>query len=540
MADKFYELKYTPTHVRLRVSPSGKDADPGEIVNELQAKGIAFKMEHLNAIMRRGSNQFETLTTRELTDYEVYVDISQDESEATLTIFPPSNPAGKRLDPMKVKEALKEAGVTKGLLLEEIQRVVKNRIESEAVVIARGQQPENGMDGYIQFPQNKKEDEPDYSSQEVSLKEMNLIHAVSEGDVVATIVPPTEGLEGYTVLGKPLRAKSGKKAPFRLGKNASLNEDGTQILSAIPGYMVVEGEKIGVENVYQVASVGSSTGNIRFEGVVYVQGTVEDGFTVEADQGIDIMGTVGKAKLISKGNIIIRGGVMGGHLETQNTVEAKFISDSTVRAGMDVVSQEYILNSDVQAGRFVRVVKGPDGFINGGLTRAGELVWTPALGSSAAELITEVQVGMGPSMRQKFDKLQSDLDANLLNFDRYSKNLFLLQRQFETKSGRSEGVEQIAATLEKALPLREEIWKSLQDYNHMIEAVSQMTDESGFVFVANVAHPGAQVSIRRQRLKVTTELGSCCFRILRGTMKPHPFDEAKAVLKLHHGGKLPF
>ena len=98
--------------------------------------------------------------------------------------------------------------------------------------------------------------------------------------------------------------------------------------------------------------------------------------------------------------------MFGTKIKSGNSVFAKFLSDCQVSAGKHVVAEEYILHSNVQAGKIVQVTRIPKGFITGGLVRAGESVWSPSIGSEASEEKTRIEVGVELNLRREFDELR--------------------------------------------------------------------------------------------------------------------------------------
>ncbi|MCH8112233.1 MAG: DUF342 domain-containing protein, partial [Proteobacteria bacterium] len=333
--EKLYELKVTLSQVMLRVTPpgDGKKANLNDIQKELKSRGIPYRHNDLFEIYRRAADEFELLSKRETEEYEVLVEVAPSGLEASMTVVPPSM-GNSKLDYGMIKQALVAAKIQTGIQQDEIRRVVEKKIENQSVVVAKGREPVHGTDGWVDFlqeneDQDEKEDGQDEDEQEdvVDYKELNLIKNVNEGDLVARVHPPTPGEEGFTVLGKVLKARSGKPARVRAGKNIKRSEDGSEIYAGTNGFVINDDDRLSIENVYAVDQVDASTGNIRFAGVVAVRRGVEDNFTVEAAKGIDVGGAVGKATLKSESDISIRGGVMGGTLEARNNISAKFLSE---------------------------------------------------------------------------------------------------------------------------------------------------------------------------------------------------------------------
>jgi uncharacterized protein (DUF342 family) len=303
------------------------------------------------------------------------------------------------------------------------------------------------------------------------------------------------------------------------------------LYAAKDGYVVRSGVRISVENVLEVNNVGAETGNIRFHGVVRVHGQVEDHYLVEAEKGIEVAGTVGHARLVTKGDLRVRGGVIGAELEAEGNVTARFLSESKVRAGLNVLVEEYVLHSEVEAKRAVKVLREPEGFIQGGRVKAGTEIWSPVLGSEASEQHTVLEVGGGVNVRQRFDALSGRITANLEAFDKMRKNLLYLQRQRE-EEGPPEGrrKETYEQNLASARKLCEDLLRQGSLHQGFLEQLAHPIEEGGMVFVSQMAHPGALVQIQTQRVHLRDPMESCAFVSLSGSLKAMPYGTA---LKLH-------
>jgi len=534
---KLYELKLTPNQVLLRVPPpaDGAKANLSDIQKELAARGIGYRHDVLFEIYRRSTGQFEPLATRENLKYEIIVEASQDGMEATMTLIPPSR-GDDKLDPGKIKEALVRAKITMGILYDDIQRAVKDRIENEPVVIARGKPAVLGEDGGVEFVFEGSDPAPapDPSGQ-VNYKELGLVKNINQGELIARIKPPQAGEDGFTVHGRELKGKNGKAMRVKLGRNVQLSEDGKELRANSNGFVYHSGDKISVEDVYQVDQVSAAIGNIHFAGVVHVRGSVEDNFVVEGQKGIEIAGSVGRSQLRSGGDIKVLGGVIGATIEAQRDVSGKFFSECAIQAGENVIAEEYILHSKVQAGKSVRVTKVPTGFINGGVTRAGDMISSANLGSSVAEEKTHIEAGMRPNLRQQFDQTSLQLEKNQLAFDKLRKNLLILQQQHETNKGFDDQKrETFGKLIEAAQQVRQQLLEGITQFRQMAADLAQGEADQGFVFVSNTIYPGVTVQIRRANVTIKNALVGSGFRLLKGELKVQDVNEVARLYKAQH------
>ena len=525
--------------MQLRVQPpdAGKRANLNNIQRELREMDIPFRMEHLFDIYRRASNQFETLVVRETTEYEIMVNVSEDGQLAEMTVIPPQMGQDK-LTPAKIKQAMEKAHVEKGVLYDEVKRVLTQQVLNEPVVIAKGKASYDGEDGKIEYHTESTTSAGAVEENRVDFKEMNLIKNVQEGEVVATITPPTLGADGFMVTGKTLKGKNGRRARFKLGRNVAINENRTQVVATSPGFVVQSGERISVEDVLEIDNVDGSTGNVRFTGVIRVKGHVDDNFVVEGEKGIEVWDTVGKATLKSRGDIKINGGAIGATIESHKNVHAKFLNECKITSGNNVIVGEYILHSTVDAGKSVQIISPADGFINGGKIRAGDSVWTAHLGSKMSEERTIVEVGAGAQLKKELDQILDRINNSKGVFDKYSKNLRVLQHNLETKGVLEEDhAERFEQMSTKALTLRDNLMNDLHNYNRLAYQISAQSESEGFVFVSQQAHAGAGIQIKRFKQNLNSILEACAFRIISGELKAQSYGAALKSYKMQYGRK---
>lgn len=535
-----YEIKVHPEKILLRVMPpqGAQRANLTEIQQELKQLNVPYRADDLFNIYRRASNELELLAKRESREYQVIVTVSPEGDEAHLIALPP-HVGDDKLTAEKIRDALESANVEKGILYDVVKRVLAEKIENKTVLVAKGKLCLHGREGQVDFLLGEDEARVRLEDNVADYKEMNLIKNVKEGDLIGKVTTPTKGEDGFAVSGKVLKAKNGTRAKFRLGKNTQPSEDGTEIFATKAGYVVVAAERISVENVLELKAVNSETGNVRFAGVVRVLGAVEDNFAVEAEEGIEVTASVGKAHLKSFGDIVIRGGVNGGKLESGKSVSAKFFSESEVRAGQNVTAEDYILHSTIEAGKSIRVVKTPDGFLSGGLARAGEMVFAANIGSDLSEEKTAVEVGAGAGLRREFEALQTKSEHNRANFEKIRKNVLIMQKQWSAEGGlkgnQAEMFEKLTAA---AKTIREELLTATKEHHRLLSAITGQTDGKAIVFVPNIVNAGSRIQIKKFRLNITSPLESCAFRILNNELKLHDFAEAQRIYKLQYG-KLP-
>lgn len=536
MESKQYEIKNQGNKILLKVSPPSdgeKKLPLTEIQKDLDAQGIAYDPEKLFGIYRRARDEFEPLANRESKDYVISVTVSDDAQEAYMIVIPPT--VGRAaLTPELYKKAIRDAKVEKGILWEELKRFMAQRIENKAVLIAKGVPVLDGADGRLEIERapGAKPQSAGFTDR-VDYRELNLITNVQPDQLIAKVTPPTEGADGFTVTGKAIRAHAGKPAKVRVGANVEASADGTELRATRAGFVVYAGDKLSVEDVYEVNDVNSATGHVRFSGVINVKGNVEDGFKVEAGKSVNVGGTVGNTTIKAGGNVTIRGGVMGATINAGGTISARFFSDATIHAKQDVVAEDYILHSTVQADRSVIVTKTGTGFIKGGLIRAGSEIISPVVGSEISEGDTKLEVGLGIDVRGKFEKLQTKLANTWVNFEKLRKNVaFLEQKRNQEGALAGPQLDQFRDSIEQARKARTELLEGVGEHHDLLSNLGAGTGgATGAIMVPGIAHAATSVQVQRYQMRVNSPLKSCGFMIVDGTLKVMDYALVQKIVK---------
>lgn len=532
VGEAYYEIRVQGKQVFLRIHPpeGGRRANLSDIQRDLRLREIAYRHETLFDIYKRASNQFEPLASQELTRFDVSVEVSDDGQQAVMTVVAP-DVGQDELTPARIKRALESGHVDKGIRFDVIKKVLAAQQGVERVLVAQGVPKQDGVDGRVDLLEPPAENVW-VDRNTADYRELNLIRNVNEGDLIARITLPTAGKDGYDVRARVLKGRPGKTARFRAGRNVRLSEDGTQVFATKAGYVVRRDARISVENILEVPDVNAETGNIRFHGVVRVRGQVEDTFLVEAEQGIDVGGTVGKATLRCKGDIRIHGGAFGATLDCEGNLAARFLSECKVRAGGNVTVDQYVLHSEVVARHAVMVTRDAKGFITGGRVRAGTEIWSPRLGSDMSEVPTTLEVGGGVNVRKRFDTLQQRIDHNLETFEKLRRNLGFLQHQRESGETLDARQQQLyGKMMESCRKVIDELMRQGHTHHELLKAVADPDEASGVVFVSELASPGTSIQIQTSRVHLHDPVDHCAFMLMAGALKAMPFGQAVKLRK---------
>ena len=308
------------------------------------------------------------------------------------------------------------------------------------------------------------------------------------------MTPETAGITGRSVLGEDVLQKEGKKILMPKGKNVTISEDGLNILSAINGEVKILDNKVHVFSLYMVpVNVDNSTGNIRFIGKVIVKGNVLTGFSIEAEGDVEVYGVVEGAKIVSKGSIILHRGIQGmnkGELICEGDLVAKFIENSLIDVKGNIHC-DAIMHSHVVCGKKLEA-SGRKGLLVGGNFKVSDEIKAKVIGSPMAT-ITEIEVGLNPELRKRYDILKQEHKGNVDNLEKVSQAVDLLTKISQKSELAFDKKELLTKSIQAKLQLTEKISNS----NGEIKELETYLDElsKGKIKVSDVVYHGTRVTI---------------------------------------------
>jgi uncharacterized protein (DUF342 family) len=354
----------------------------------------------------------------------------------------------------------------------------------------------------------------------VDFREIDRFKTVAKGQAIARRIPPGLGEPGFTVGGETLQAGPGPEASFRRGMNTTVSEDGNELLASIDGHITMHDGAISVEPVLRVRDVDFKTGNINFNGSVVIQGSVVDGFSVHAKNDILVSGTVGAARLESGGNIVIQGGLLGakkGALTAAGDIHAKFIDDAIVTADRSVMVSEYIMHSQVTAGRKV-VLRGTKGTIIGGLIRAGEEIQARTVGSPRYDGKTLLEAGPVVRRTHTLPGLQAKLREEWQRYREVQRNLRTLRMARERAGTLPPDRQAVEGRLLQARDVTRRRARELAQEAKILKQELKGMIKSRVV-VWDTIYPGVKIQIGNQSHNVIDPVRGVKISIYRGELR---------------------
>lgn len=416
----YFQLSVRPEGTFLKIHPAsdmGAPLDINEVVDYLNRHDCKnFDIKDLNRTLVMGQEseilvgQIYPLNVNE----EMKMHVSADSMLVTCRFYPASE-GGTPMSAQEILNDLNAKGIRAGIRQDEILKFINNRLFSTNYLLVTGKPPKHGHDAKIEYffntdlslkPKRNEDGTVDY-------RELDIIHKVEKGALLAKLHQADEGEMGVDVFGKEVKPRTVHKMKLEHGKNISLSEDQTEMYSDVTGHVSLVDGKVFVSDVFTVpADVDNSIGNIHYPGNVHINGNVKGGFSVIAEGDVEIDGIVEDASVQAGGRIVVKRGIHGmtrGVLKAKGDIICRFVENATIVSGGSVEA-ESILHSQISASDTVKV-NGKKGFITGGVIRAGNMIEAQTIGSVVGAA-TRVEVGVPPEQKERFAELQQWIVQN--------------------------------------------------------------------------------------------------------------------------------
>jgi uncharacterized protein (DUF342 family) len=437
---------------------------------------------------------------------EAFVNIAQNGLEASIRIKPPENGGADLPFPM-LKIFLAKNRVIFGVDDDVLKSLGEKPVYDTDFVIARGTPSINGADAELIYHvdterQLKPKEKEDGS---VDFKDLGTIQDIKRGAVLCEKIPAVPGVPGTDVRGLSIQAVSGKDKNLPEGKNTAVSEDKLKLLASVDGHVTFIGGKISILNTFVVeGNVSNQTGNIDFSGNVVVRGDVSQGFSVKATGDVTVEGVVEAARITVGGDLVIRGGFLGGEsgtLDVSGNTTCRFIESgqAVIKGNLETT---YIMNAIVKCGGTVNLTG--KGLIRGGHVSARTSVTANFLGSpKASSANTVIEIGNDPFLLQRFEQLTKEAEEHKKNISGLEAMMGPMEKAKKAGYLAADKVKQ----LEKAVQLLSNLKPAYNDIQENLELLQKQMDAlgRGMVNVQKTAYTGLKIIIGSESLILQTE-----------------------------------
>jgi uncharacterized protein (DUF342 family) len=447
---------------------------------------------------------------------EVEAGFGENDMEGTIKFLPPDE-NGPKISRAEIVEKIRKHGIVFGLDEKALEQAIAEKEYGKVYLIAKGLEPIDGTNGYLEYHFNTgpRTYSPKESSEgKIDYKTLDLYEPVKEGQLLVTRYPATPGTPGKNVRGLALKPHFGKEVSLPRSKNTIINENKTAMYAKVSGMVDFINNTLTVLNVYTVkGDCNLSTGNIDFDGSVYIQGNVISGLVIKASGTVTVAGVVEGSEIIAGGNIELKTGIQGmdkGRLIAAGSVNAQFIERATVVAGSDIIADS-IVHSTVEAGRSL-IMTGRRGNLMGGIIRATSEVIANVIGSTG-NTQTIIEVGIVPQKRTRMKFLLAEQQRLREEQDKLDKLEMYLGRG--TSNMTKENAEKILKSARENRNRNNQLSEEYAEEIYRLEYDSNNAT-GGRVHVLGTAYPGTKIIIASGSYKVDERVTFATFKYKEG------------------------
>lgn len=483
---------------------------------EIRITNIIILKDALNSITKH-PKKFGVLKER------VSIEITNNGLKSTIVFNLPKEELDINNRELLIKETLtliNEKGIVFGI---NHNMFAGEILGGETYVIAEGVPPINGSDAVIKMLE-LKEPEPELREVgKVNFYELKLINSVEAGEWLGERIEATEGVLGKSVKGEPIEPVKGKNYPLNYDKKTVreiLENNKTILYSKTDGAVNYTNGIISVSDQLIInGNVEFSTGNIKFDGYLTINGTVTEGFSVEATKDIEINSDMGLSNVSSivstNGSIYIKGGIFSkGDVEIRaaKNVYTKFIDNTRIICGESVHIGYYCFNSEITAKEVI--LDAPSGQLYGGYINAGIRVRAPIIGSEF-EKKTFITI-TGFDRKALTDQL-NDILQEIGNLRKEQQKLKQVLAYFEQDELSITQIDQYNKAQKRMLFVESEII-SLEVKNRLTAKYLRTRGE-GEISAKKKIYPNCTLVIKNQKVEISSLSISTTYYVQEGKLK---------------------
>ncbi len=281
------------------------------------------------------------------------IHLSEDFMKVEVDLFPPAG-GGGGFTIISAMNDLQSRGVTWGVDREGLEKSILKCLTDETVirgvVAAVGLKARKAVPSYWHLRKKLLSlPEADLRAPNVDYRNQSPYIMVKKGEALAKMVPAASGESGKNVQGEVLPAGEKDIVIFRPGENLIEKDD--IIYAACSGRFDIREKVMSVNETLDIAgNVDYSTGHIAFPGDVIIHGSVCDGFRVAAGKSIFIKQTMDATQVISRGDLIVEGGIKGrgeALVRVGGRVNAKFIENVSIESHGNITIEKAVMHSNL-------------------------------------------------------------------------------------------------------------------------------------------------------------------------------------------------
>lgn len=248
---------------------------------------------------------------------------------------------------------------------EEVVAEILRNSKSGNYLIAEGKEVIKGEDAKIKAVERE----------ERSLsRDFNCITSFSVGEIVAEKIPAVKGEDGINVQKEKIKAPPVKDYSLKAGKGIKLIENNMKAVALKAGRPKIEKKKesfvVSIVPQYVInGDVDKTTGNIKYEGDLIVQGGIYDYFDVKIGNNLQIKKSIAGCKASVDGDVLVRENIVHSEITAGQFLPPELIDqirklygelDNFLQAVEQILgaakSRTGFLEKNMQLGRILRLL----------------------------------------------------------------------------------------------------------------------------------------------------------------------------------------
>ena len=441
------------------------------------------------------------------------VSITEDGMEAHLMLWPSAHEEGATAEELIM--FIREKGIIRGILEEEIDRILREKVFLEDVIVAKGQPNIVGTDGRFEFfvEVERKRKPRILENGSVDYSNYNAIPLVKKDDLICKYIPGIKGQDGFDVRGHVIQGRKGQELKPIKGKGFYMTEDGLEYYANVDGrvdysnfYMVVS------HNLVVEGNVDHIYGDIDFVGDIEVKGDVFPNMTIKTNGFLVVEGHVESAHLIAGKGVILKNGMQGsgkGVIDCKGDVEGKFFEQTTIRCG-GTLHANAILQCDITAEEGVKV-EGTLGALVGGKTVSSTYVEAAYIGNMG-NVATEIKVGTEADTESELQRLQDEVKTDTMELYKTDGKIKLIDEAGE----KGLNLDSIADVKKQLLRVKISLKTSISEKEARINLLYKNIEKAfnAHVTASSQMYPGVAVFVNGMPVRIQEVVNSVTIKKL--------------------------
>jgi len=323
----------------------------------------------------------------------------------------------------------------------------------------------------------------------IDFKDRGKIPQVEEGEIIAKIIPPKEGVPGTDIYGNPVPPPQYDEIIISCGIGVQRpQEDPLKFVAQTKGRPeLLDNGSLCVSDVLAIAGdIGVETGHVEFDGHIEVAGSVLEGYrvkgkTLKADEIL-------RADVKIDGDIVVTKGIIGATILTDGTLKARHIRDAVIDSLGDINVETETYESKIETNGAFNIESGKILCSKVSAMRGINAAEIGSDGSVPCNLV----VGIDNRMENKIARIKLEISEKEKEQEVLKSQITELRNGDEALEGRIGELAQeedkttvkarsLNATLEKLKESndRENIVKVLQLMKHVNQELDQVKDKMG-------------------------------------------------------------